>query len=94
MQDVLIAVLLGLVFAVPPSIAAWFAWRVLQAVRTPSGDPIGHVAERTEHLASTNSAHLIQQGRLLTDAQVNELHGRVTECLKLLEALRSRKDRH
>ena len=42
------------------------AW-VVRQVRTPSGDPIGAVAERTEHLVSAVTAH--------TTHLVEELNG-------------------
>lgn len=99
MRDVILAVTIGLVFAVPPSLAAWFAYQILAAVRTPSGDPLGSVAERTHELAAVNRGHLVQQTRKWQDGGLDDMHKLVNDCyeqtqavLALLEA--ERKNRH
>jgi hypothetical protein len=51
-------VLLALVGIIPATVAAWFAYRLRIAIRTPSGAPIGTVAEQTHHLTSANTAML------------------------------------
>lgn len=93
MSDYLVAVGLGLFFSVPAVVAAWFCYRILAAVRTPSGDPIGHVSERTEHLAAVNSAMLRQHGKVLTDGQIDHVYERVEECLQLLDVLKGQRRR-
>jgi hypothetical protein len=50
--DVLIALISGL----PAIIAAVYAYRIRREIRTPSGDSIGKVAERTHDLSSADLA--------------------------------------
>lgn len=59
-------VIVALIAGAPAIIAAVFAFRVHRDVRTPSGDRLGEVAERTHDMASANLA-LIQK----VDKQTN-----------------------
>jgi hypothetical protein len=43
---------------IPAVAAAYFAYRVHVSIKTPSGDSIGAVAERTHDLAAVNTAML------------------------------------
>ena len=47
-----------LIRIVPALAAAWFAYRIHVKIKTPSGDNIGAVAERTHDLAAVNTAML------------------------------------
>ena len=49
------------IVAVPASIAAWASLRNGRKLRTPSGDNIGHVVERTHDLAAVGVAALTGQ---------------------------------
>jgi hypothetical protein len=51
-------VLLALIAIVPSLVAAYFAFRIHVAVQTPSGDPLGTVAERTHDLSAVSTAML------------------------------------
>jgi hypothetical protein len=52
-------VLVALISALPAIIAALYAGKVNRAIRTPSGDPIGHVVERAHEAGIAN--HLLLQ---------------------------------
>lgn len=45
-----------LIGVLPATLAAYFAYRVKRAIRTPSGDTIGKVVERTHDLSSADLA--------------------------------------
>jgi hypothetical protein len=49
-------VLLGLIGIVPSAIAAYFAYLAHKNVKTPSGETIGKLVERTNQLAEANTA--------------------------------------
>lgn len=49
-------IVLALIAIIPATAAAYFAYRVRVAIRTPSGDAIGAVTERTHDLASAGVA--------------------------------------
>lgn len=104
MSDLLVAVLLGLLFAAPSivcAVLAYWIWNVAkelrEEVKTPSGDPIGQVAERTHDIAAVNQAQLVIQGQKLTDSKLDMLHGLTDDCykqvLRALEILEQRGER-
>jgi hypothetical protein len=47
-----------LIAIIPSLAAAYFAYRIHVSVKTPSGDTIGKVTERTHDLAAVNTAML------------------------------------
>jgi hypothetical protein len=47
-------VLLALIAGLPAILAAVFAFRIQRQVKTPSGDTLGRVAERTHDMTSAN----------------------------------------
>lgn len=49
-------VLLGLIGVIPSAIAAYFAYLAHRQVRTPSGEKLGKLVERTNQLAEANTA--------------------------------------
>lgn len=49
-------VLLALIGIIPGAIAAVFAYLAHRQTRTPSGERLGVVAERAQHLAEANTA--------------------------------------
>lgn len=49
-------VLIALIASVPGTLAALLAYMNRRSIRTPSGDPIGHVAERAEHASQVGMA--------------------------------------
>jgi hypothetical protein len=49
-------VLLALIAGAPAILAAVFAFRIQRQVKTPSGDTLGQVAERTHDMTSANLA--------------------------------------
>lgn len=50
----------SLITTVPAILAARWARNVVKQVKTPSGDTLGEVAERTHDLAAVNTAKLSQ----------------------------------
>jgi hypothetical protein len=83
-------------------IAAWMNRRVRgirEEIATPSGEPIGSVAELTHDLASTNHAQLVQHGQAnravaaetgerLSEIQTN-VNGRLDSALEKIDELRA-----
>lgn len=51
-------VMIALIAALPGIIAAWASLRTNREIRTPSGDSIGKVTERTHDTAIANNLHL------------------------------------
>lgn len=48
-------VLVAIIPSIPASIAAWRAGGIRRDIRTPSGDPIGHVVERAHETGIANN---------------------------------------
>lgn len=60
-------VLVALIAGLPAILSAFFAFRIRRAIQTPSGDPIGHVAERSHDLISADLALTTQVHGAITN---------------------------
>lgn len=72
MDDNTRAVLIAVIAGVPAWIAAVASVLVRRATKTPSGEKIGTVAERTHDMASTNSAMLTQVSKNTANGTTQE----------------------
>lgn len=59
-------VLIALIAAAPATLAVYLSYRIHYKIRTPSGDDIGTVVERTHELAAVNEAVLLAMHSTLT----------------------------
>lgn len=57
---------LALVAIIPSMFAAYLAYRIHVSIRTPSGTPIGQVAEKTHDLSSADLAMTTQVHNVVT----------------------------
>lgn len=55
----------SLIVALPACVGAVIGYRNRQSLKTPSGDPIGHVVERTHDLSAADLAHTTEIHRIV-----------------------------
>jgi len=67
-------VLDSLIAVIPAVVAAVYAGKIHRAIRTPSGDPLGHVVERAHDTGIANNLLLSQATKQTKQATPEELH--------------------
>jgi hypothetical protein len=66
-------VLVAVIPAIPATIAAFRTGHIRKAIRTPSGDPIGHVVERAHETGIANNLLLRKQNGPTKPADAEQL---------------------
>lgn len=63
------AIIISFIPTIPALVAAWLAYRTHERVRTPSGDTIGTVVEKTHDLAAADLAMTTQVHKTITNGE-------------------------
>lgn len=61
--------IIALIAAMPAALAVYLSYRINYKIRTPSGDDIGTVVERTHELAAVNEAVLLAMHNVVTGGE-------------------------